>query len=158
MIRLIFSGSLTVAPSESRMAAYLADCQQRFARHGISGLMVLMGCDFLQVMEGPAADVAHEYDLLAAQNHRYRITLLARQAIERRMFTDWHMGLVSPPQPGVEASVLLSPSLLDLQRYVPQNDGEQHMLHIIDEFIAGKWHLTPPFDASRPITVLRKNH
>lgn len=156
MIRLIFSGSLAATPVAHQLSAFLEDSRERYRRHGISGLMVLMERDFLQVMEGRTTAVDRHFDRLSAQSRRFNLLLLARQKIDRPLFSDWRLGRIQLPLPSTDGVPQQSPILLDIQHLAPRNDDERHTLQVINDFVDGKWRRTSTIDANRPYAVLHK--
>lgn len=157
MIRLIFSGSLSYTPNERQLSIFLAKSRERFGKAGISGLMILMGRDSLQIIEGYTTVIEQEYDRLADSGQRFRLMLLARQTIETPMFAGWRLGLVRPPQPSEDGTTETPPLLLDIQRMQPRNRDERRTLNIVNEFIEGKWHHATSIDFTNPFAVLKKH-
>ncbi len=58
----------------------------------ISGLLVAGGRRFLQVLEGPAAEVRQTYARIAADSRHYACVILSERQIEARQFGEWAMG------------------------------------------------------------------
>jgi Sensors of blue-light using FAD len=58
----------------------------------LSGLLVAGSKRFLQVLEGPAAEVRQTYDRIAADPRHYACVVLSEREIEARQFGDWAMG------------------------------------------------------------------
>lgn len=72
------------------MARSFRDFNQR---HDISGLMFLYHGCFVQVLEGPEAEVRALYERLASDpRHKHLLTLVDR-AVPEREFPDWAMAL-----------------------------------------------------------------
>ncbi|TDR82811.1 BLUF domain-containing protein [Paludibacterium purpuratum] len=155
MIRLIFSGALPAAPSQPQLDAFLGDSRARNRRHGLCGAMVLMGRDFLQVIEGPDAAVEQMYDQLSQQSHRYGLVLVARQTIDAPMFGHWHLGLIQPPLPGDESAPNAQPTLIEIQNAEGKNADERYTLKVMRDFILGKWHRSQ-LDPNQPIVLHRQ--
>lgn len=153
MIRLIYSGSVSSQPSAERLSRFLEDSRQRNQRDGICGVMVLIGQDFLQVIEGPEEDVDRYYAQAFSDTKRYNLILLSRQTIDRPIFGSWSLGLIraepnmDPHQPGGEI-------LLQIEQIDPQDSHARHTLQVIREFIDGKWHHHLPL-GNNPVTIRR---
>ena len=155
MIRLIFSGALPIVPNPSQLNAFLADSRARNRRHGIFGAMVLMGSDFLQVVEGPDAAVEQMYDQLSQQSRRYGLVLVARHVIEAPLFGHWQLGLIQPPPPGEAFDPSTQPTLVELQNAEGKNADERYTLKVMRDFIRGKWH-RGQLDPNQPIVMRRQ--
>ena len=151
VIRLIYSGSVAAEPDPQNLAAFLADCRRRNERDGISGVMVLMGQEFLQVIEGPDDDVDRYYRQVFQDTTRYKLLLLARQEIDAAIFANWSLGLVkcedtpNDPLPG-------DVSIMDIEQIDPADLNALRTLRVIREFIDGKWHVRFPGPPKLSIT------
>ncbi|MDJ0741287.1 MAG: BLUF domain-containing protein [Gammaproteobacteria bacterium] len=64
------------------------------AKAGISGLLILSGNVFLQVLEGDAAAVTALFGRIATDKRHRQVELLTFDASVPRCFEDWHMRLV----------------------------------------------------------------
>jgi hypothetical protein len=62
------------------------------ARDGLTGLLVVGGRRFLQVLEGPEAALTVAYDRIQADPRHFALVQLSRRTIEERSFPDWQMG------------------------------------------------------------------
>ncbi|BEV71869.1 MULTISPECIES: BLUF domain-containing protein [unclassified Paludibacterium] len=153
MIRLIYSGSVATEPDPQRLAAFLADSRRRNQRDGITGVLVLMGQEFLQVIEGPEEDVDRYYRQVFQDTSRYKLLLLARQEIETPIFTGWSLGLVkcdetpNDPLPG-------DVSMMEIEQIDPADPCALRTLRVIREFIDGKWRVR--FPSSQKPTIMQR--
>ncbi|TDR82810.1 BLUF domain-containing protein [Paludibacterium purpuratum] len=153
MIRLIYSGSVAAEPDAPRLEAFLADCRRRNQRDGITGVMVLMGQEFLQVIEGPEEDVDRYYRQVFQDSTRYKLLLLARQEIDAPIFTGWSLGLIrgdetpNDPAPG-------DVSIMDIEQIDPADLNGKRTLSVIREFIDGKWRVR--FPSSQKPTIMQR--
>jgi len=155
VIRLIFSGSLSAVPSPAQLNAFLGDSRSRNRRNGLCGAMVLMGRDFLQIIEGPEAAVEQMYDQLSSQSHRYGLVLVARHLINAPLFGQWHLGLIQPPPPGEESGQGMPPTMAEVQNMTGKTADESYTLKVINDFIRGKWHRSQ-IDPSQPVVLRRQ--
>jgi hypothetical protein len=64
------------------------------ARLGITGLLLLSGEAFLQVLEGPSDAVNELYLRIARDGRHGRLRLLRYERITKRTFEDWAMHVV----------------------------------------------------------------
>ncbi len=64
------------------------------AEKGITGLLVLSGNVFVQVLEGSAEEVTALFGRIMQDKRHHRVTLVSFQAVVERCFEDWTMRLV----------------------------------------------------------------
>ncbi len=64
------------------------------AKRDITGLLLLTGESFLQVLEGPADEVNELYLKIARDRRHGSLRLLSYEPIRRRSFSDWAMHVV----------------------------------------------------------------
>lgn len=60
-------------------------------RDGLTGLLVVGGRRFLQVIEGPTASLDAAYKRIRADGRHFALVQLARGPIAQRSFPDWDM-------------------------------------------------------------------
>jgi hypothetical protein len=66
------------------------------ARKGLTGVLVTTGRMFLQVLEGPTAEVDALYDRILADDRHQDVLLLSSQPhVTERLFPDWYMPIVN---------------------------------------------------------------
>lgn len=79
---------------DETIRAILARSRANNARVGVTGaLMFNAGC-FAQVLEGPGAAVEATFERIQQDERHGEVTLLAFDAVEARLFTDWSMAYV----------------------------------------------------------------
>lgn len=61
---------------------------------GITGVLVLLGNTFIQILEGPKEAVTSLFDVIKQDKRHHDILCLSEQPIEERAFPDWSMGYV----------------------------------------------------------------
>ena len=61
---------------------------------GITGLLVLAGNVFVQVLEGSAVDVTRLFGAICADNRHRQVELVTFEATASRLFDEWGMRLV----------------------------------------------------------------
>lgn len=59
---------------------------------GVTGLLVVGGRRFLQVLEGPDHQVAGVFDRIARDDRHFAVVKLSKKTIETRLFGEWAMG------------------------------------------------------------------
>ena len=62
--------------------------------HGITGLLVLVGNRFVQVLEGSAADVSSLFISISRDKRHTQVELISFEPAVSRLFDDWGMRLV----------------------------------------------------------------
>ncbi len=72
----------------------LQQSAQRNREAGITGLLVLSGDQFLQVLEGPSDAVNTLYSKLISDTRHHDLKLISYELIAERYFDDWGMSLV----------------------------------------------------------------
>ena len=64
------------------------------AENGITGLLVLSGNRFVQVLEGPAEVLTALFGRIMQDKRHHQVTLISFQPVVERCFEDWTMRLV----------------------------------------------------------------
>lgn len=143
MIRLIYTGSINAQQTPEQLTRLIEDSRNRNLRDGICGVMVLVGQDFLQVIEGKGEDVERYYRQVFSDKKRYNLTLLARQTIQVPIFDAWSLGFIKG-EPATNPYQPTDQTLLQIEQINPKNQNDQRTLSLIQEFIDGKWHHHQP--------------
>jgi hypothetical protein len=108
--RLIYK---SVATEEIVSNETLSEITGKGASHnrekGITGLLVLSGNEFLQVLEGPLPLINELYLKIAKDTRHHHICLLSFELISERYFDSWNMRLIDLwDLPGPTRKFLLS--------------------------------------------------
>lgn len=125
-------------PSPHLLAAFIANSRLRNQKHRLHELMVLMGLDFLLVLEGEPEAVN---DVCEQWAQRYRPVTVVRQEIGRPLFGDWSLGLLMPPLPGHRPDPETAAVWQQVMALQPRTPAEHDTLEVIRQFLQGKWHL-----------------
>ncbi len=72
----------------------LAVAREHNSKVGISGLLLFHGGSFVQVLEGPKADVEALLKRIAADPRHDKMKLLLQKDVEKKEFEEWSMGFV----------------------------------------------------------------
>jgi hypothetical protein len=93
--RLIYRSTCSESflPNED-LKALVQQSAENNRRDGITGLLLLSGDQFLQVLEGPSPAVNRLFRRLCRDERHYDIELIAFEQIGPRYFDDWCMHLV----------------------------------------------------------------
>jgi hypothetical protein len=93
--RLIYKSRSTADyPSNEEIRAITETATRNNADKGITGLLVLSGNQFLQVLEGPYAEVNALFGRIMRDERHEQIELITFEALETHYFDNWHMRLV----------------------------------------------------------------
>ena len=68
------------------------------ARDGLSGLLLVGGRRFLQVLEGPSEALDRTYSRIKQDPRHFALVELARRPVEHPSFPAWSMGYEEEPQ------------------------------------------------------------
>jgi hypothetical protein len=92
MERIIYISTARVEPSQQTVEDILAVSRRNNRRDGLTGLLVVGGRRFLQVLEGPRALTDAAYVRIRADQRHFALVELSRKLITTRAFADWDMG------------------------------------------------------------------
>jgi hypothetical protein len=97
--------------SASDLAALLQASRARNAATGITGLLLHVGGNFMQAIEGEPRAVTALYDRIAQDPRHHGLKTILRLPIARRLFRDWSMGFQEaaelPPESRAEISAFI---------------------------------------------------
>jgi hypothetical protein len=101
LIQLVYVSSAS-KPFSAQELVVLLECSRRNnAQVGITGLLLYREGNFMQALEGEAAEVSRLHDRIAIDpRHRGLITLVKRPLVERA-FAEWAMGFRNLDAPEV---------------------------------------------------------
>jgi hypothetical protein len=90
---------------DGTIRSILAASRVNNARVGVTGaLMFNAGC-FAQVLEGPSAAVEATFERIQQDERHGEVSLLAYDAVEARLFTEWPMPTATATSPMPAASI-----------------------------------------------------
>jgi hypothetical protein len=106
--RLIYkSEAIAEIPSNEMIRDIAEKASVHNAGEGITGLLVLSGNRFLQVLEGPYGPVNALFGRIVRDTRHGKVELITFEALETNYFNDWHMRLVDLYDlPGPERGIL----------------------------------------------------
>lgn len=93
------STARAIAPEASVLGEILRVSRRNNQRDGLTGLLVVGGRRFLQVIEGPSVALDAAYHRIRADDRHFALVQLSRAPITGRSFPDWDMAY----QPGGSA-------------------------------------------------------
>lgn len=92
MHRILYISTTRAPIDEAQVDQILIASRRNNARADITGLLVIGGRRFLQVLEGPEAAVAETFERISRDPRHFAIVKLNDKAIAERAFAGWAMG------------------------------------------------------------------
>lgn len=92
MEQIVYVSTSRVMPDERMIDAILAASRRNNQRDGLTGLLVVGGRRFLQVLEGPEESCDAAYVRIRADERHFALVQLSRRPITERSFAGWDMG------------------------------------------------------------------
>jgi hypothetical protein len=105
MIRLLYISTARQQPTPEMLADILRASRLNNSAVDVSGLLIVGGRRFLQVLEGPESAVQQTYDRIAKDPRHFAIVQLARDSICERQFPRWAMGAQAGGRPGETVTI-----------------------------------------------------
>ena len=91
MIRLLYISTARTELSESELAALLETSRRNNASVGITGLLVVGGRRFLQILEGEREDVMATFARIRSDKRHFATVVLSDADVCDRLFGGWQM-------------------------------------------------------------------
>ncbi|MDH3856576.1 MAG: BLUF domain-containing protein [Gammaproteobacteria bacterium] len=66
--------------------------RERNKEYGVTGVLLYIGGNFMQYIEGPETSLDVIYSIIQKDENHTGIILVSRETIEKRQFGDWSMG------------------------------------------------------------------
>ena len=92
MEQLVYISTSRTEPSIAIVHDILESSRRNNRRDFLTGVLVVGGRRYLQVLEGPAEAIDAAYRRIKADTRHYALVELARKPIAKRNFGDWDMG------------------------------------------------------------------
>jgi len=92
MEQIVYISTSRTEPDQAMLDDILGASRRNNRRDGLTGLLVVGGRRFLQVIEGPAEVCEATYARIRADTRHFALVQLSRRAIEERSFGSWDMG------------------------------------------------------------------
>lgn len=92
LIRLVYTSSATLIPTDSDLITLLKMAQARNLRQNITGMLLYGIGTYLQVLEGEAEDVHDVYQSILNDDRSNHHVTLIEEEITKRDFPNWTMG------------------------------------------------------------------
>ncbi|MBK1719379.1 BLUF domain-containing protein [Thiocystis violacea] len=128
--RLIYRSTCTdkLMPNED-LRRLIEQSAESNRQHGITGMLVLSGDQFLQALEGPSEAVNALYARLIRDERHHDLRLISYEPIQESYFEDWGMSLV-------DLYDLPKPVRSILARKYPSKDGAVRIPERLHELYA----------------------
>lgn len=140
LVHCIYCSAATKAFSPSDLPALLAECREKNAAAGLTGMLLYSDRTFFQVLEGDRSVVEALLERLTRDKRHERLTKLIVEPIERRSFAQWTMGYARITRkelaeiPGLDDFFARGRSYMDL--------GEGRAKTLLAAFREGAWRLS----------------
>lgn len=109
MKRILYISTARAPLSPAELERLLIHARRKNAAAGVTGLLVVGGRRFLQVLEGPEAAVDATYERIARDPRHFALVKLGEKAVDERAFAQWSMGFepgaATGDSPDLEAQV-----------------------------------------------------
>ncbi len=83
-------------PSQAEVQDILRVSRRNNLRDGLTGLLIVAGRRFLQVLEGPPASCDAAYSRIRTDPRHFAMVELGRKTISQPSFPGWSMGFEAP--------------------------------------------------------------
>lgn len=88
---LVYVSAAVRLLSPEEIEYLLTRARDRNKEYGITGVLLYIGGNFMQYIEGPADNLEVIYRIIREDKQHTGIILVSREAIESRQFGDWSM-------------------------------------------------------------------
>ncbi len=118
MKRLLYISTARTPMTGDELAGVLRTSRRNNGAVDVTGLLVVGGRRFLQVLEGPDLSIATTFKRISADPRHYAVVSLASESIDARYFAEWSMGCVT----GGNADNVAAPANAVAQMIAPITD------------------------------------
>lgn len=103
--QLVYASAATRGFAASDLDAILKAARKHNADVEITGMLLFVDSSFLQVLEGTQVHIEDLFERIKADRRHTRTSLLLREPIEARSFSDWSMGATTASLTDLQAAV-----------------------------------------------------
>jgi len=89
---IVYVSSAVRLLSLDEIGYLLKRARERNKEYGITGVLLYIGGNFMQYLEGPKDNLDLIYKIIQEDDQHTGVLLVSREAIEERQFSDWSMG------------------------------------------------------------------
>lgn len=105
MIRLIYISTARTVLQKPELDGILRVSRRNNQAVDVTGLLVVGGRRFLQVLEGSSESVMKTYDRIKADDRHFAAVILSDREIAERSFSEWAMGYQAASIHGADGTV-----------------------------------------------------
>lgn len=105
MQRIHYISTARAILSPTELDILLARARARNAAVGVTGLLVVGGRRFLQVLEGPEDAVSSIYNRIVEDRRHFAVVTLSAKTVDTRAFEQWSMGFERGGRTGDDRSL-----------------------------------------------------
>lgn len=137
LIHCIYTSEANQEFDMQSLASLLQSVRVKNEQLGLSGMLLLAGTDFFQVLEGPSHVVDATFATITSDPRHKRVTKIIRESIPHRFFKDWTMGFSKVSNEDL-ATILGRNDFFSEGRCLAElNPGRAKQL--LDAFRDGRW-------------------
>jgi hypothetical protein len=93
--QIVYISTARTRPDEAMLESILSTSRRNNRRDGLTGLLLVGGRRFLQVLEGPQESCRAAYDRIRFDDRHFALVELSRKPVTERAFGAWDMGFES---------------------------------------------------------------
>lgn len=101
LIMLLYTSIATRPMSEQDLIDILEVSRRNNVADDITGLLLYLNGSFMQVLEGPRANVEHTYQRIVRDKRHHYVATVLQEPIAERTFGAWRMSFVNLSNPTV---------------------------------------------------------
>jgi len=90
--QLVYASHTTQKMGDEDLNSILESARRNNAKIGVTGMLLYIDQNFLQILEGEEAAVNNVYRQIASDPRHSAISVLARRSAPERLFEGWSMG------------------------------------------------------------------
>jgi hypothetical protein len=91
LVCAVYVSSAHKALDDEELLELLRVARLNNERHNITGMLLYRDGNFLQVLEGPAAEVDELIDTIKRDTRHHGVILMSRRGVQERQFAEWQM-------------------------------------------------------------------
>jgi hypothetical protein len=89
---MVYISSAKLGLTENEIITIVEDARINNEKIGVTGLLLFNKRSFMQLVEGEAATIEALYEKIRQDNRHAEVTLLLKESITHRNFSNWTMG------------------------------------------------------------------
>lgn len=103
LLRLVYVSSSQQTMPETELVDLLDASRKANRSRGVTGLLLHKDGNWMQVLEGPPAQVRDVFSRIQRDPRHHDITVVTEDAVDERLFTEWSMGFRKLSDPALLA-------------------------------------------------------